>query len=78
MSPKLNEVLRLVADLPPDEQQALYEYLADTLPLLDRHPIQLAGTLGSPLDISEGDPIAEALEEVRRDRNSHFEAEWPA
>lgn len=79
MSPTLTKVLQLVADLPAEEQQALLDYLVDTLPptASPHQPIQLGGSLGAPLDFAESDPIADALEEVRRERTTHFEAEWP-
>lgn len=73
----LPEILHLVADLPPDDQQALYDYLGELLPHPEKPVVQVAGTLGSAIPEEEaGDLIASELSALRRERNAHLDAEW--
>jgi hypothetical protein len=72
----LPQVINIVAELPPDDQQALYDYLSDILPLQGKPIVQVAGTFGSPIPPEAGDLIAEELALLRRERNQHFDEEW--
>ena len=72
----LPDILHLVADLPPDDQQALYDYLGELLPHPEKPVVQVAGTLGTAIPEEAGDLIAEELAALRRERNAHLDAEW--
>jgi hypothetical protein len=80
-SQAFTDVIQRVDRLDSEEQYVLLEYLTDTLmPAMDagRPIIQLGGVLGD-LDVpADSDPIAETLDELRRERAAHFDEEWPA
>lgn len=72
----LPQIIRIVAELEPDDKQALYDYLHDTLPANGRKIVQVGGTIGTSIPEAEGDPIADLIAEVRREHYAHFNEEW--
>lgn len=78
----LAKVIQDVNELAPEEQRALLNYLTEKVGPLEATPrpvIRLRGVWqGLGLIPGDQDPIAEALDELRREREAHFEKEWPA
>jgi hypothetical protein len=72
----LPEILHFVSDLPPDDQQALYDDPGELRPHPKKPVVQVAGTLGTAIPEEAGDLIAEELATLRRERNANLDAEW--
>jgi hypothetical protein len=73
----LPDAIQVISELSIDDQKALYDYLHDTLTTNGGgNIIQIGGTLGVPIPEEAGDPIADALAELRRERAAHFDEEW--